>query len=1581
MKKPCTFFRLIPFFALFVTPLLLRANGDPTGNMPNSDPVSTDSITRALALGHCNPITSAEINCTTHTIELSAWVLYIFSGQLVPYVAYWNTGETAHKITVVPPGAWSWDASATGCEPNHWQNEYNQPGAFFEGTLNITGAPICIGGSSQLNVTTGLSPEYNFQNFDWNPANPAGILTPYEIFQPGTYVLNVLDDLGCPFSDQIFIQTTSTPSYLLTNSVNSLKVCTGEIGSFTTDLTSICGFDSPITLSVTGAPPGATVNISPNPVMPTGVATVTLSGFTSGMIGNYTLIVKGVSGGNTQTATVALTVVPSLPGIPSPTSPANGETGVNNSTWLFWTAVPDASTYYLQVATNPSFSPGSIVSEQTVIGQTFTGVDLQADKVYYWRIRASNGCGVGNYSEVTAFQTGQLLCGFGPCVITYIEIDPNSVNTIQYSLDMPLDRLITDVDVNFRIGHTWVGDLSAQLVSPHNDNIPLFDRPGVPASQFGCNGHNLDLTFDSQAGLSAAALENQCNNSPPALNGTFRPIGSLNVLNGKRSKGDWTLFVTDNLPQDGGGLDKFCVSFCLDPKIPAGSILTNKLLTVSYGGSGFIDISKLKMATSGSAVQGQFIVLSTPVHGTLKLNNVALGVGGTFTQDDINNNKLVYHNNGDGALIDNFHFDALDQNNDFWVHNAVFNINIIGVPLTATATITNGICPPETTGEITVMASGGQLPYTYSLNGGPSQSSNVFSNLPPGSYTILVTDNSGGSAFTIQIVLPASPPVVPTLSGPPFMCPEGNTGIVQVNQPWNAYLWSSGETTNPIIIYEPGIYEVTVTNQFGCTGVGVIGVQSGEVSPFAISMTAPAICVGQMDTLKVLGSFVQYHWSNNVNTITNIVTQPGTYTLTVTNIYGCTGTGSVTIGLKPTPSIAITSTPFCAGGSSTLTVTGGTFANYLWLPGGQTTNPITVSTSGTYTVTVSGLTICATSTSITIMQSPSPTTVIAPPAQLSCANPQTVLNASSSSTGPNFTFVWSTVGGNFVMGQNTLTPTVNGTGTYTLQITNTTTGCTSSASVLVSSNIQTPPAPVGNPATLSCNVSNLTIGPAMPPTDPNLHPVWVATLGGNIVSGQNTWNPIVNQSGTYTLTVTNTINGCTATGSVQISQSPQIQMVVMVSGNTITIQASGGTGFLQYSIDGVNFQASNQFSNLPCGTYTATVRDANGCTATSQATVNILSGNFATPDIKCFGGSTNIIVQASCGTPPYQYKLGNGAYQSGNVFNNIIVGNYLVTIRDAIGATKVLGPIIVTQPTPLNVSADLICNDASLAISGGTPPYTFVSNAPNPDLKNLPNGTYQVTATDGNGCLATTTITVNVPLLGVSFTTDSVLCFGGNTGSITANGYGGCPPYQYSLNGSPFKPNSYFPNLSTTTYSLAVKDAKGAISFVFATVFQPAQLELTATVNANTITAIASGGTLPYKFSLNGGVPKSSGVFPNLVPGTYTVIAIDANGCTASTANIDVPTVSTIELTAAWGLTISPNPSTGLFTLTLKNAPDALRAEVLDVTGRLLQSLNLEPIGGQLTTSLDLHDLPQGTYMLKLSDGKNWGGARLIKVD
>ncbi|MFN0034077.1 MAG: reprolysin-like metallopeptidase [Saprospiraceae bacterium] len=1147
------------------------------------------------------------------------------------------------------------------------------------------------------------------------------------------------------------IEPPAAPAFLLGTSTNILNVCAGENAPFVTTLTSLVGFTSPVTLSVTGVPAGATVNISPNPVTPTGSAVITLSNITPAMAGSYTLTLTGLGDTLTRTTTVALTLLPGAPAAAVASSPANGESGISTTATLTWAADPFASSYLVEVATNPSFSAGSIVSTQTPSGTSTVVGGLQIETVYYWRIRASNDCGAGIYSPISAFQTGKSLCGqnFSSTDVPKIIPEVGAVAPIESNLLVAQNKPINDMNLSIAFDHTWPGDVLGWLISPTQDTLLLFDQPGVPATSFGCNGDNANLIFDTQAAQDAAALDAQCNIVPPALSGTFQPIQSFDALNGKNALGQWKFVIGDTYPSDdGGAITAWSLSFCFSEAIAAGSILVNDPLSVVSGQSGAILQSHLDVYLSGIPEQGVFVLLSLPQHGILSLNGVPLALGGTFTQEDINNGVLVYTNNNDGSATDDFHFDALDQNNDAWVHDAVFNINVIANNLAASAAETNAIlCNDGTTGQITVTATGLDGTYTYSLNGGQSQSSNVFNGLSAGTYTVVVTGQFGLTISTNPLTL-------------------ANAAAIIVNTSVNAD-------------------DLTV-NASGGTGI-----------------------------LEYSLDGVDFQASNEFLDLAN-----GVYAVTVRDENGCTATGQGIVAVNSLlVSLNVQQTVSCAGGNN-----------------------------GELNVTVGG-------------------------------------------------------------GQMPFSYSLNG-------------GASQPSSVF----------------------SDLS-------------------------------------AGTYTVVVTDNIGFSATSSEVVLSDPAALTVSTTVITNDIIVNASGGTGTLEYSIDGTTFQAGNQFSNRANGTYTLTVRDANGCTKTAQATVDVapLSLSITTINLLCFGQATgSIMATATGGIPFYAYSLNGGPFQGGN-FVNLAAGTYTVVAKDFEGNQVSVENIVISSPDQLLVNAVVVHNDATLTFSGGTPPYSFGSDAPNPDLQNLPNGTYHVTATDANGCVATTTFTVNVPPLLLTSTHTNVLCFGGSTGSITATATGGIPPYMYSLDNGPLQSSNVFPNVAAGVHTLVVSDANGTLTFGSVTVNQPNLLTVAGAVNSNSITATASGGTSPYQYSLNGGAQQSSGTFSGLSSGTYTVVTTDANGCTASVSNLVVMS-GTIEPSEAWGLAVSPNPSTGLFVLTLQSAPDALRAEVFDATGRLLQSLELQPVGGQLTTTLDLRELPQGTYFLRLSDGENWGGVRLSKV-
>jgi hypothetical protein len=251
-----------------------------------------------------------------------------------------------------------------------------------------------------------------------------------------------------------------------------LEPCAGDTASFTTEVISIAGFTDSVALEVSGAPAGSDVAIDPNPATPGGSATVTITGLTSAMAGNYTLTVQGTSGMTVKTADVQMNLLPGAPDAATATSPADGASGQPLNANLTWNAVPFTETYVVELSPNPSFVP--LIFTQTLSGTGIQTSTLQAGTVYYWRVRAQNDCGQSDFSATYAFQTGNLTCNqlFISADVPKT-IDANSVNTVVSTLNVPVGKSIADVDVTLLANHTYVGDLNAKLIAPWGDTADV----------------------------------------------------------------------------------------------------------------------------------------------------------------------------------------------------------------------------------------------------------------------------------------------------------------------------------------------------------------------------------------------------------------------------------------------------------------------------------------------------------------------------------------------------------------------------------------------------------------------------------------------------------------------------------------------------------------------------------------------------------------------------------------------------------------------------------------------------------------------------------------------------------------------------------------------------------------------------------------------------------------------------------------------------------------------------------------------------------------------------------------------------
>jgi len=395
-------------------------------------------------------------------------------------------------------------------------------------------------------------------------------------------------------------------------------------------------------------------------------------------------------------------------------------------------------------------------------------------------------------------------------------------------------------------------------------------------------------------------------------------------------------------------------------------------------------------------------------------------------------------------------------------------------------------------------------------------------------------------------------------------------------------------------------------------------------------------------------------------------------------------------------------------------------------------------------------------------------------------------------------------------------------------------------------------------------------------------------------------------AGTYTFTVKDAA-GTTTTTTLTITQPTQITITesnppITINGQlvSITINASNGTPGYTYSLDGVNFQASNVFTNKGAGNYTATVRDSHNCTNTFSFTITqpaalTLGLVVGQNPLLCFGSTTGLTANAGGGTPPYSFKLNNGTPQSSNQFTGLPAGTYQVTVTDAAGAST-NQTVTITQPAqiifnatfpPINVNGQTTTVTLNIT-SGGVGPFTYTLTGKGSQgtnvFTNVAAGNYTAQVMDANGCVSTINFTITQPtaltLSGVISV--PILCAGGQ-GTISLNATGGTTPYSYRVNNGTPQSSPIFAGLTAANYTFTVTDGGGAIVSTQVNLTQPAQITVGISGNGSapaTIVVAAGGGVAPFTYSLDGGTFQPGNTFSNVTAGNHFATVKDNNGCT-----------------------------------------------------------------------------------------------------
>jgi gliding motility-associated-like protein len=782
---------------------------------------------------------------------------------------------------------------------------------------------------------------------------------------------------------------------------------------------------------------------------------------------------------------------------------------------------------------------------------------------------------------------------------------------------------------------------------------------------------------------------------------------------------------------------------------------------------------------------------------------------------------------------------------------------IFNAPPNGVATNTGPYCAGETiqlngststTGTVISYAWNGPNGYTSSVQN-PTDAS------APGLYTLVVTVDGCNSPNSNTSVIINNLPQ-PVITGQASFC-TGFSSILDAGAGYASYAWSDASVNQTLEVFASGTYNVTVTDINGCTGQASFAVtETASLTPVITGVLS--FCEGSGTTLDAGAGFAGYTWSTGETTQTINVTDEGNFGVLVIDADGCTGSANITTTINPNPTVTIGgSTTYCIGGFTILDAGTG-YTSYTW-SNSSTSQTITVSSPGTYSVDVIDTNGCAGSGSVAITESTSLSPVITG-SNAFCENGTTTLNAGS---GFN-TYLWS----DGSMNQNLVVSTA---GIYAVTVSDTQ-GCSGETSVAVTEVL--PPAAVVSPDTSLCNTtaggSILNLYDLIYSGDMNGSWADADQSGAvglfdnlnfnNITAGDYrfiyTTNSAIDPCPETTYEVVVTVIDCSCPDVFFHHADPLCNTSDVLDLTTIENTTEPGTWSLIQTPAGSNPATLvgtlfNATSSDP-GQYTLQFDLQNqpppGCPLDFQVTVDVdpsvEAGTAAAPVAYCYKDSelvdlSSLLTGADANglwseTSP-TLSQGNAFLATNATFqtDNQLPGTYTFQYGFISGGAcpdDSAEVAIVIKPLPDATIVDFGILDCvnttqSLDASGSSsgPDYDIEWEGPgilNDGNENTLNptidepGDYILNITNTmTGCIESDTVTV---IENTAAPTDALIisedpsCFGDVDAFININQViGGTPPYLYSLNNAAFTANNVYPNLSAGSYDIALQDASG----------------------------------------------------------------------------------------------------------------------------------------------------------------------------
>jgi gliding motility-associated-like protein len=608
-----------------------------------------------------------------------------------------------------------------------------------------------------------------------------------------------------------------------------------------------------------------------------------------------------------------------------------------------------------------------------------------------------------------------------------------------------------------------------------------------------------------------------------------------------------------------------------------------------------------------------------------------------------------------------------------------------------------------------------------------------------GSYTATITDNNGCTATSLPIdVVVNANPSQPSINafGPTTFCQGSSVTLFSSSSSNNT--WSqAGETTNSIIVSNAGNYTVTVTNAAGCSATSdpiEVTVLQNPTAPIITASGPTTFCIGGSITLTsdITNNIV---WNTGATNAAITVSLPDAYSVIVTDANNCTAQSNIIDVVINNPGLASISgnSQFCVGGSTTLTAVNG--VSFIWSPNGETTQSISVSNPGIYSVTITGPNGCTSVSAPVLVNAFASTPVtVSPSGTIQICDNGSVTLTSSSLTGN----VWSP------NGETTPSITVSTAGDYFVTATDAN-GCSSVS-----------------------NTVNVVVLPA--PQQPNINPSGpIVQCGGSVLLDAGFINGVtylwndnitstqtnsVSQSGTYSVTVTSP-NGCTNVSNlvnVSIETIPVVNL-----GNDIT--QCGGTVTLNAGNPGATYLWSNgettQTITLSASA-TINVTVTNTCGSTTSNTINVTINNIPTAAVISPSGPIQIC-NGSSQVLSSNAINGNVWSPNGETTQNITVtasGSYFTTVTDVNGCTATSNAVVVNVTNPIaqvNIGNDITQCGGTVTLNAGNPGATYLwsNGLTTQTITVASSGAFSVDVT--NACGTVTSNTVNITINTVPF--------------------------------------------------------------------------------------------------------------------------------------------------------------------------------------------------------------------------------------